>query len=358
MKLNISIIGSGAFGLSAALELSKNKNYNVTVYDKNKKILDGATFANHNRHHYGFHYPRSNKTLEQINYSKDIFEFYFKKACVFNFDNFYAISKTRSNINSLDYENFLVKNSLNYKKVKINNLIFNKNSIDSVFKVKEGIYDFNVLKKIYEERIKNSRIKFNLNYELVSGKIGRKSFLIFKNKNRLKKINTDIVINASYANYNDIISLFAFKKISSEYNLQEFAVISFKKNYRVGVTIMDGNYPSILPVGNTKFHLFAHVKESQLIKEINSKNDLFKNNYIVTNYENLFKESSKYINLLKNCHYHYSILSGRVVKKNKNDTRTSDIIIHSDNFYSLFGAKIITTEYSSLKLANHINSIY
>ena len=73
MKFKISIIGSGAFGLSIALELAKNKNFEVTVFEKNNKILEGATFANHNRHHYGYHYPRSLDTIRQINTSKEIF---------------------------------------------------------------------------------------------------------------------------------------------------------------------------------------------------------------------------------------------------------------------------------------------
>ena len=65
MSIKIAIIGCGAFGLSAALEL-QNKSFDVYIYDKSTEILNGATFANHNRHHYGFHYPRSQQTIDQI----------------------------------------------------------------------------------------------------------------------------------------------------------------------------------------------------------------------------------------------------------------------------------------------------
>ena len=61
----IGIIGSGIFGCMAAIELSR-KGHKVTVYDRSGDILSGASTINHLRHHYGFHYPRSKETVEEI----------------------------------------------------------------------------------------------------------------------------------------------------------------------------------------------------------------------------------------------------------------------------------------------------
>ena len=57
--MKIAIIGAGIFGITAAIKLSKFKDFNVDVFEKCNSIFQGATYANHNRHHYGFHYPRS-----------------------------------------------------------------------------------------------------------------------------------------------------------------------------------------------------------------------------------------------------------------------------------------------------------
>ena len=65
-------------------------------------------------------------------------------------------------------------------------------------------------------------------------------------------------------------------------------------------------------------------------------------NYITTNFTNTINQSKKYIKLLDQAIYHKSIISCRVVNNNKNDTRKSEIIKHTNNFYSIFGAKIIT----------------
>ena len=74
MKLKIAIIGSGVFGLTAAIKLSQIKNSNIVVFEQHNKPFYGATYANHNRHHYGFHYPKSQLTIDQINKSKKEFE--------------------------------------------------------------------------------------------------------------------------------------------------------------------------------------------------------------------------------------------------------------------------------------------
>ena len=104
--------------------------------------------------------------------------------------------------------------------------------------------------KKYLQRIKKSKIKLFLNHELVKTK--NNSELFFKNKNTIKSVKFDIVVNASYSNYNDILNLFHIDTREHEYNLQELSVISFPNNYKLGITVMDGNFPSILPFGTKR----------------------------------------------------------------------------------------------------------
>ena len=343
MKLKIAIIGSGAFGLTAAIKLSQIKNSNIVVFEQHNKPFYGATYANHNRHHYGFHYPKSQLTIDQINKSKKEFESEYFKACRFDFKNFYAISNESKNVTSQKYENFLDKNKLIYHKVKVDNKIFNNKKIASVYEVQEGIYDFDIFRKKILSNVKNTRVEIKTKHELIKINKKKSSYnLSFNYNGKIISDSFDVVINATYSNINKIISMLEMTNINLEYNLQELAIISFKKCKRIGVTIMDGNYPSILPFGNTNFHLFAHVVESQLIKENSKNNNLFQKNYITTNFTNTINQSKKYIKLLDRAIYHKSIISCRVVNNNKNDTRKSEIIKHTNNFYSIFGAKIIT----------------
>ena len=108
----IAIIGGGILGLSAALHL--DKKYNVTLFEQLDDLLCGATYANHNRHHYGFHYPRSTETAMQcLNSAKD-FEGIYSDSLIWNFDNYYCISKDNSKTSPEDYISFCDSVGLEY----------------------------------------------------------------------------------------------------------------------------------------------------------------------------------------------------------------------------------------------------
>ena len=158
--MKIAVIGSGFFGITIALILSKK--YQVDVYEKEKKILNGASFANQFRFHLGFHYPRSQKTVNEINKSKNAFISYFTKKVFDKTTNYYLIAN-KGKINFKKYKKFLDKNRFIYKNVKlliknrfIENSILSNEKILNYFKIKENIL----------AKIKNSSInlKFNRNF--------------------------------------------------------------------------------------------------------------------------------------------------------------------------------------------------
>ena len=94
MKKKIAIIGSGFFGVTAALFLSKKYEFNL--YEKKKTILNGASKANQMRFHQGYHYPRSLKTLNEVKrFNKSFIKFY-GRDILGKTNNYYAVSKYNS----------------------------------------------------------------------------------------------------------------------------------------------------------------------------------------------------------------------------------------------------------------------
>ena len=91
MKKKVGIIGGGIFGLSCAINL--DKAHDVTVFDQAPDIMMGATYANHNRHHLGYHYPRSPETALQCLESREDFERTYGACCVNDFASYYCVSK-------------------------------------------------------------------------------------------------------------------------------------------------------------------------------------------------------------------------------------------------------------------------
>ena len=105
IKKKIAIIGAGFFGCTIALILSKR--FEVDLYEKERDILNGASFCNQFRFHLGYHYPRSLKTVNEIKKSNnDFIKFY--GSDVFGLtQNYYGIVKNKSNTSYKRYINFL-----------------------------------------------------------------------------------------------------------------------------------------------------------------------------------------------------------------------------------------------------------
>ena len=89
----IAIVGSGFFGIASALILSKKNK--IHIFEKKGTILCGASRANQMRYHKGYHYPRSEKTVNEISKTNKDFEKYFKYS-IYNTQNYYGISKKKN----------------------------------------------------------------------------------------------------------------------------------------------------------------------------------------------------------------------------------------------------------------------
>ena len=125
----IVIIGAGIYGCSAFLKL-KDK-YECIIIDKNEEILNGATSNNLNRIHYGYHYPRDQKTVDLCLKGFKSFKSLYPNSIINNFNNYYSISKdNQSKTDTKTYVSFLKKNRLLLKNKKLK---FANNKILDIF---------------------------------------------------------------------------------------------------------------------------------------------------------------------------------------------------------------------------------
>ncbi len=159
--MKIAIIGSGFFGVTAALMLSKTNR--VDLFEKKSTILNGASKANQMRFHEGYHYPRSVKTLKEVKeHNKSFLKFYGSKV-VGKTNNYYAISKHNSKTSFNKFISFLDKNKLYYKKVTNHNF---SNIISKSILSDEKNLDYFKIKKRIIKKLKNSKVNLKLNTEL------------------------------------------------------------------------------------------------------------------------------------------------------------------------------------------------
>ena len=342
MNKKIAIIGGGLFGLTTYITLKK-KGIECYLFEKKKELLSGASTNNLNRVHFGYHYPRDNLTARQSYKGYKSFHRIYKNAIISNFKNYYLIAKN-SRVSFEKYLKFCKKNKLNYKKINNSKLGFAIKNVQGGIKVKEPIYDWEIIKKeakLIIKKFKNNKI--NLNEKVKKIKKNDKYELVTQK-------NTyyfDKIIDASYDSSNLLAKNF-IKPIKRKYQLVVVFEFKLKKSNKIGLALMDGNYFSFLPKGKNNKHLLYHVKYSVIKQKIS--NQFPTSWYKYSNYKTKIKKFKKL--LLKDFKFYLPNLqikltnrlyiSPRVIENNveKTDRRISYINEVSKNYFQIFSAKV------------------
>ncbi|MAZ07095.1 MAG: amino acid oxidase [Rickettsiales bacterium] len=349
--MKIAIIGSGFFGLGCAFELSK-LGHEVNIFEKEKDILQGASKKNQFRFHLGYHYPRSQETVDELKKANRYFTKFYSNTVFGNTKNYYAISKNKSKISLKSYLKFIKKNNLY---IKNSNIFYNKNVTSSFYLTKEKNLNYFKFKKLVKKKIINKSIK------------------IFKKTEFLKKNldNYDKIIVCSYSQNNFILKKLGIKKIKKyRYELVEKILVKLQKKYRnKSFIVMDGEFACLDPYLGTNYHLLSDVKNSK-IEILNSKFPNFKNklkNLLKKNLDKRINQSNFY-KFKRNCLKYFPFLekikfigSFKVIrtlslnnKSKKNDERLSYITIHSKKIISILAGKWNTSIYIAKKLGEII----
>jgi len=354
--MKIIVIGAGIFGITIALELSK-KYKDITLVDMNNDIMQNASKVNHNRLHFGFHYPRSKTTAVQSLDGYKLFHDCFSNAITSDFENYYMIEKN-SYVNSENYEHFCDDLHLIYKK-QSPKLDINFDRVESSYLTNEPIFDYDLIKLKLDKDLKCSGIKLLLNKRIT-------------NKKDLE--GYDVVINTTYFNINKIKGILDLPQ--TKLKLQTVIIPIFKyKAHKVGLTIMDGKFCSIMPKGfNDNTFLLYHVKESVVYQTENMEipkiwyygKEIIKNNFLKKHvYDNVIvkhqvnkivKESQKYFRFIENCDFVDYWQTVRALPINDDDERLSIFDILEQNnqkIVSVLSGKISTC----LLIANNISKL-
>ena len=330
--MKIAIIGSGFYGCSLAITLSKKNK--VDLYEKEQNIFNGASSCNQFRYHSGYHYPRSQKTVNEINKSKKDFVSFFSNGVFKKTRNFYAIAN-KSKVNFKKYSKFLKKNKLYFKQV---NILDDVSTIEKAIIVKEKILDFFKTKKKLLNKIKKNKVNLYLNKEF------KRSYLK----------NYDKVLIATYSNNNFVLSNLGIKKLKkNKYQLVEKIVIQLPEKYkRKSYVVIDGNFVCVDPFLGTKYHLLSDVKLSKIetliskYPNFNSQKKKYLNKGVIKNkkisrFRDFIQNSSKYLPFLKKAKYIGSMFVVRAIKINKENTdeRVTSVNYHNKRIISVLSGK-------------------
>lgn len=354
----VAVIGAGIFGTNCAIELASFCD--VTIFEKNKHILSEASHINQYRHHWGYHYPRSQETVADIRSAITDFEERYNDAVIREFPTYYSMAKKGSKVTTKEFLEFCDRNKLPYTIEHPHEDFLDRTKVDISLKTYEPIYNFEKLKGITEELLTKHAIKLSLASEVVGAKMlshGQKELRI--KKGTVTRTETfDYVINVTYARYNDFCSWLKIPQKQIRLDLVE--VLWVKLNMpKISLAVMDGKFTNIVPTGKDGIFTLVHIKESVLRRFV-PKNGLVPKNIFDSaqrsRVQRILAKSIEWFPFVKHAEIvkvHY-VLRGVNAYREHDDARTSDITEHGFGTFSILGGKIINAVTTAKALARLI----
>ena len=230
--------------------------------------------------------------------------------------------------------------------------MINLSLVDKVWEVYEPSFDYNILRSnISNKLLKHKNIKLIRNVNISS--IIRNDSSDIEILYNSEKINCDFLVNASYASLKDIISMFSKEVGEAKFQMVALPIMKLKENKSMfGMTIMDGNFCSLIPRGNSKTEfILSHVSKSVIESALTSSRPNFKPFHgIIEN--DIINESSKYFPILNEMECIDSWITTKMVLPNRSsdDARPSIVIEHANNIVSVFSGKVTTCISSAKKI--------
>lgn len=357
----MAIIGAGIFGISCAVELAEMCE--VVVYEQNSEIMSGGTYGSQRRHHYGYHYPRSPETVRQCQVAEKDFIDVWGAAIVDGFPAYYAIAKENSLTTAEQFFAFCEALKLPYEISYPSEEFLDRSRVVTCVKTKEPAYDYFRLRELAKDKIlSNPHIQIKLRNTVVGcefSETDNTKHVLVKAAGEVCRESFDFVINATYANHNVFCNWLGFAVPSLEFRLKELVIVELPRPQLLAVTVMDGPFVTIIPVGDSgRYYTLGDAKRS--IHDIKfspvgppwSKADIAGR---VSRFPEMRENNPFFIPIIKDAKYIKSIFSILPILPNlgATDERITSVTDHGRGCWSVFEGKIITcvTAAKKIKLA-------
>lgn len=246
------IVGGGIFGIYAALFLAK-KGLRIALIEKEKDLLKKASIVNQARLHSGYHYPRSVATALMSDDNKVRFTKDHKAFINFEFEKYYAIDRFGSFTDAAQFERFCQFIDIRCEPVK-SHPYFNYHRLEALYLTTEYTFDPILIAQYYKEQLNkyDTQIDLFLYSKITEVEKENNQWVVTIKQlsdDKSLTINATQTINATYAGSNAINQLFKVRDINLMHEISEMAFVSSPQLKGMGLTVMDGQFGSIMPYG-------------------------------------------------------------------------------------------------------------
>lgn len=266
--MKVAVIGGGIFGSVVAWRLS-NSGFGVDLFEQGSALLSGSTPKSVMRLHLGLHYPRDLETAIQ---SREGYYTFLREfgACVdLNFRNYYAIAKEGSKVSTEHFIEFAKISGIpmeRQSKLVLVDSGFAVNQVESVFSSPEGVISPDLLRNELASRLDSNKVHLHLNTEITGASLlDGKWALTTENETNFRGF--DFVIVATYGM--DRIRLTSMAPRRSPLEFQKTLVLRASLGLgSFGMTVVDGDFLTVLPVAFESTHLVYAPSHSTLTRHV------------------------------------------------------------------------------------------
>ncbi len=253
------IVGGGLFGSYAALYLA-GKGYGVVLLEKEARLFTKASLVNQARLHSGYHYPRSIATALMSNDYKQRFAEEHKDFILFELEKYYAIDRYGSYTDSAQFERFCEYLSLHCEPVPRHPL-FCFERLEALYRTTEPSFDPALISAYYRRRLADEkRIQlFTGAWPLRVEADAPVWKVLVQHGDEQLLLQVGGVLNATYSASNAVNRIFGVSPIPLMHEISEIALLYAPGLGKIGLTVMDGPFGSIMPFGKSGLHSLSSV---------------------------------------------------------------------------------------------------
>ncbi len=245
------IIGGGIFGCYAALYLA-GKGAKVLLVEKEREMFKKASIVNQARLHSGYHYPRSVATALMSDDNKARFTEEHRPFILFDFEKYYAIDRYGSLTDAAQFERFSEFIGIRCDKVE-GHPLFNYDRLEALYLTTEYTFDPVLIGEFYKKKVASEKAIEQRSFtKIIKAEMVGSTWQVelqdLENE-AVEPIEAKSVINATYAQSNSLNRLFGLRDIDLMHEISEMAFTTSPQLKNIGLTVMDGQFGSLMPYG-------------------------------------------------------------------------------------------------------------
>ncbi len=252
-RFDYFIIGGGLFGAYAALYL-EGKGHRVCLLEKERALFQKASLVNQARLHGGYHYPRSIATARMSDDHRERFTREHAPFVLTQYEKYYAIDKYSSFTDAAQFERFCDYVGIPCKRVEEHPL-FDFHRLEALYLTTEYTFDPPLIAQWYRERLRNRpHIVVRTQARVLHGETGAGKWLVEWEDlptGRRHTLEAGGVLNATYTASNAVNRLFGLGQLELMHEISEIALLTSPQLPVVGLTVMDGQFASLMPFGKS-----------------------------------------------------------------------------------------------------------